>query len=101
MNTRWLPIVLTVACASCAAAPFETVPGSKDAGLGGDSTDGGLRRLDGILQRPVAVVLVALGANDGFRDRAVEDIRKNLAAIIHRSRAAGKQVVLAGMKLPL
>ncbi len=79
------------------ALPYSVV----NAGLGGDTTDGGLRRLDGILQQPVAIVFVALGANDGFRHRAVEDIRANLAAIIDRSRAAQKRVVLAGMKLPL
>jgi acyl-CoA thioesterase-1 len=140
-------LAIFLACAACAAAPFETVPGSKavtpqtpavvflgdsltagqgvpadelypaliarrvreeglpfsvvNAGLGGDTTDGGLRRLDGILQQPVSIVFVALGANDGFRHRAVDDIRRNLAAIIERSRAADKQVVLAGMKLPL
>jgi len=79
------------------ALPFSVV----NAGLGGDTTGGGLRRLQGILQHPVAVVFVALGANDGFRNRAIGEVRANLASIIERSRAAQKRVVLAGMKLPL
>jgi len=76
--------------------PFSVV----NAGLSGDTTAGALRRLDAILQQPVAVVFVEVGANDGFLDRPVDDIRKTLAAIIDRSRKAQKRVVLAGMKLP-
>jgi acyl-CoA thioesterase-1 len=45
-------------------------------------------------------VLVELGANDGLRGQPLEAIEANLRAILERSRSAGAQVVLAGMKIP-
>ncbi len=71
-----------------------------NAGVSGDTTAGGLRRLDWILRRPVAVLFVALGANDGLRGVPLDETRRNLARIIERAQGAGARVVLAGMKLP-
>jgi acyl-CoA thioesterase-1 len=71
-----------------------------NAGVSGDTTAGGLARMDWLLQQPVEIMIVALGANDGLRGVAPEAIRKNLAGIIEKARGYGVRVVLAGMRLP-
>ncbi|MCH7476760.1 MAG: arylesterase [SAR324 cluster bacterium] len=71
-----------------------------NAGVSGDTTAGGLARLSWQLSRPVEVIVVALGANDGLRGLDTEEMRKNLAEIIEISREAGTKVVLAGVPLP-
>jgi acyl-CoA thioesterase-1 len=72
------------------------------AGVSGETTAGGLRRVDWVLQRPVDVFVLELGANDGLRGRPIENARGNLQAIIDRVRSKYPQVriVLAGMQLP-
>jgi len=73
-----------------------------NAGVSGDTSAGGLRRLEWALQgqgRP-EVLVVALGGNDGLRGLPPEDLRKNLAAIIERGQRAGLAVILAGMEAP-
>ncbi len=72
-----------------------------NAGVSGDTSAGGLRRLDWILRQPVAVLVVALGGNDGLRGLPLAQTKQNLARIIERGQAAGARVVLAGMKLPV
>jgi acyl-CoA thioesterase I len=71
-----------------------------NAGVSGDTSAGGLRRLDWALQGDVKVLVVALGGNDALRGLAVSDLRDNLAAIIERTRDKGVLVVLAGMQAP-
>jgi acyl-CoA thioesterase-1 len=73
-----------------------------NAGLSGETTAGGLRRIDWVLQRPIAVLVLALGANDGLRGLAVAEAKRNLQAIIDRTRHKYPQVkiVLAGMQVP-
>jgi acyl-CoA thioesterase-1 len=71
-----------------------------NAGVSGDTTAGGLRRLDWVLRSQPDVVLVALGANDGLRAQPVTALRDNLTTIVTRLRGAGTRVVLAGMRLP-
>ena len=71
-----------------------------NAGVSGDTTAGGLARLSWQLGRPVKVIVVALGANDGLRGLETEAMRKNLAEIIEISQEAGAKVVLAGVPLP-
>jgi acyl-CoA thioesterase I len=73
-----------------------------NAGVSGDTTAGGLRRLDWILRQPVDVLFVALGANDALRGQPVEAARDNLRQIIHKARAAHPQarIILAGMLAP-
>ena len=72
-----------------------------NAGVSGDTTAGGVRRIDWVLKSRPQIVVLELGANDGLRGLAVEQIRTNLELIIQRLQAAGVTVVLAGMKLPL
>ena len=69
-------------------------------GISGDTTSGGLARLDEVLADRPDLVLVALGVNDGARRRAVAEIRRDLGAIVAALRAAGVGVALAGMEVP-
>jgi acyl-CoA thioesterase-1 len=71
-----------------------------NAGVSGDTTAGGLRRLPWVLQQRPDIVIVALGANDGLRGLSVEAMRANLREIVRQARAAGARVLLAGMRLP-
>ncbi len=71
-----------------------------NAGISGDTTAAGLRRIRWALKAKPDVVFIALGANDGLRGLQVTDMEKNLRAIIEKCRAAGATVVLAGMQLP-
>ncbi len=71
-----------------------------NAGVSGETTAGGLRRVDWVLKHRPALVILELGANDGLRGLDLTETRANLEAIIRRLQAAGVPVVLAGMKLP-
>jgi len=71
-----------------------------NAGVSGDTSAGGLRRIDWVLKLRPDVVIVALGANDGLRGQAPDVLRDNLTRIIERARAAGARVLLAGMRVP-
>lgn len=73
-----------------------------NAGLSGETTAGGLRRLDWVLRQPVDVVVIELGGNDGLRGLPPEQTRANLAAMVDRirARAPRAQVVVAGMQMP-
>ena len=78
--------------------PFEVV----NAGVGGDTTAGGLRRLDWLLQRRVDVLVLELGGNDGLRGLPVSSIKANLKAMIDKARAKypDVKIVIAGMQMP-
>lgn len=71
-----------------------------NAGVSGDTSAGGVRRLDWSLEGDVKVLIVALGANDGLRGLPAGDLKKNLAAVLERARAKGIPVLLAGMEAP-
>jgi acyl-CoA thioesterase-1 len=71
-----------------------------NAGVSGDTTTGGVRRVDWVLKSRPEIVIVELGANDGLRGLAIDQIRANLGRIIERLQGAGVTVLLAGMKLP-
>ncbi len=73
-----------------------------NAGLSGETTSGGLRRIDWTLRSPVDVFVLALGANDGLRGIDPALSRRNLEQIIQRVRARnpGVRVLVAGMALP-
>jgi acyl-CoA thioesterase-1 len=71
-----------------------------NAGVSGDTSAGGLRRLDWALEGDVRVLVVALGANDGLRGLSVADMKQNLKSIIDRARARNIVVILAGMEAP-
>jgi acyl-CoA thioesterase I len=69
-------------------------------GLSGDTTRGGVRRLDAALAGRPAVMIVALGANDGLRGVPVADVRSNLEEIIRAAKAENVKVLLCGMEAP-
>lgn len=69
-------------------------------GVSGDTTAGGLRRLNWALEGGVELLLVALGGNDALRGLPVEQMRDNLAQIIDHALDRGIRVVLAGMEAP-
>ncbi|MBI2016358.1 MAG: arylesterase [Candidatus Rokubacteria bacterium] len=71
-----------------------------NAGVSGDTTAGGLRRVDWILRAEPEIVIVALGANDGLRGQDPKALRENLDLIVIRLRRAGVRVLLAGMRVP-
>jgi acyl-CoA thioesterase-1 len=79
-----------------AGYPHEVV----NAGVSGDTSAGGLRRVDWSMGENTDVVIVALGANDGLRGLPATELRRNLTAIVERARDRGAAVVLAGMEAP-
>ncbi len=73
-----------------------------NAGLSGETSAGGLRRIDWLLERQVDVLFLELGANDGLRGIPLELTKQNLQAIIARVRAKNPavKIVIAGMMVP-
>lgn len=73
-----------------------------NAGVSGDTSASGLRRLDWLFRREPAVMVLALGANDGLRGIPVETTRANLEAIVEAARARypDMRILLAGMQAP-
>jgi acyl-CoA thioesterase-1 len=71
-----------------------------NAGVSGDTTAGGLRRVDWALKLKPEIALVELGANDALRGQDLEKTRANLDAIVARFEAGGARVLLLGMRLP-
>jgi acyl-CoA thioesterase-1 len=71
-----------------------------NAGVSGDTTAGGLRRVEWGLRLAPEVVVVALGANDGLRGQDLNAVRANLDELVARFQRAGARVLLAGMRLP-
>jgi acyl-CoA thioesterase-1 len=72
-----------------------------NASISGETTVGGVNRIDALLKthRP-ALVILALGANDGLRGAAPESIRRNLEAISDACRRAKARVLLVGIRMP-
>lgn len=76
--------------------PHEVV----NAGVSGDTSAGGLSRLDWSLDGDVEILVVELGGNDGLRGLPVAGLKQNLAEIITRAQARGVAIVLTGMEAP-
>jgi acyl-CoA thioesterase-1 len=72
-----------------------------NASISGDTTSGGLARLPKALaQHQPQLVILELGANDGLRGLSLEEMRRNLAAIIDKSREQDATLLLVGVRLP-
>jgi acyl-CoA thioesterase-1 len=71
-----------------------------NAGVSGDTTAGGLSRVDWVLEGEVRVLILALGGNDGLRGLPAAEMKRNLAAIVERAQEKGAAVILAGMEAP-
>ena len=71
-----------------------------NAGVSGDTTAGGVRRIDWTLQGDVDALIVALGGNDLLRGLSPEDSRKNIDTILTKARAKKLPVLLIGLDVP-
>lgn len=73
-----------------------------NAGISGDTSASGLRRVDWVLQKPADVLILELGANDGLRGISLDSTRGNLQGIIDRARSHNRDldILIAGMMLP-
>lgn len=76
--------------------PYDVV----NAGVSGDTSAGGLSRLDWSLEGEVKILVIELGANDGLRGLPVANMKRNLTEIITRSQSRGIKVLLTGMEAP-
>ena len=79
-----------------AGIPIEAI----NAGVSGDTSAGGLERLDWLLREPPDWIFVELGANDGLRGLPVEMTASILQEVIGRAQAVGARTILAGMLMP-
>lgn len=81
-----------------AGLPYQVI----NAGVSGDTTAGGLRRINWLLRQPIDVFLLELGGNDGLRGLSPKETKRNLIGIIDKVRAKNPsvKVVLAGMQMP-
>ncbi|HEY7184364.1 MAG TPA: arylesterase [Blastocatellia bacterium] len=71
-----------------------------NAGVSGDTSAGGVGRIDWALEGAVKFLILELGGNDGLRGQSVAEMKKNLAEIIERAQTRGVTVILAGMEAP-
>jgi acyl-CoA thioesterase I len=73
-----------------------------NAGLSGETSAGGLRRVDWVLRQPVDIFILALGGNDGLRGLPAAVLQENLSRIFDkvRTRNPRAQLVIAGMQMP-
>src|SRR5688500_4314735 len=81
-----------------AGLPFTVI----NHGVNGDTSAGGVRRLETALAEQPQILIVAFGANDGLRGVPVAQVRANLAKIVETAQSRGVKVLLVGMEaLPL
>ncbi len=71
-----------------------------NAGVSGDTSAGGLARLDWVLSQRPDILVVELGGNDALRGQPITNIDRNLREIVRRGLAAGARVLLLGMDVP-
>lgn len=71
-----------------------------NAGVSGETTAGGLRRVPWVLNSKPSIVIIELGGNDGLRGLSLQETKGNLERIIQQLQQSSVTVVLAGMKLP-
>jgi acyl-CoA thioesterase I len=73
-----------------------------NAGVSGETSAGARNRIDWLLQRPVGVLVVETGANDGLRGLPADSLRANIKAILERARRLrpAPKLVLLGMRIP-
>lgn len=71
-------------------------------GLSGETTAGGLRRINWVLQREVDIMILELGGNDGLRGIDLNSTKENLQQIINRAQAKNPEmkIIIAGMQVP-
>ncbi len=75
-----------------------------NAGISGDTSAGGLRRMSWLLKQPAPrIVVIALGGNDGLRKSPPADLEKNLQGMVDKARTFSPEplILLAGMRMPM
>lgn len=93
------PALLTQKLRDADLGKFEVI----NAGVSGDTTAGGLRRIGKFLDRKIDVLILELGINDAFRGVPISEMHSNLQRIIDRVKAKNPnvQIIIAGMQLPV
>jgi len=71
-----------------------------NAGVSGETTAGGVRRLDWLMRQRPDVFVLCLGGNDGLRGLSLRETESNLRSILDRARSGGARTLLLGMKIP-
>ncbi len=73
-----------------------------NAGVSGDTTAGGLRRVTWAMSQGADILIIALGGNDGLRGISPEETKKNLLGIVEKARKKNSdiQILIAGMQMP-
>lgn len=73
-----------------------------NAGVSGDTSAGGLSRIDWLLNQPVSVMVISLGANDGLRGLDLDQTKENLQKIINaiEDKRPDARIILSGMEIP-
>ena len=96
-ETRAFPALVQAKIDSLGWA-FEVING----GLSGETSAGGLRRVNWLLRRKIDVLVLALGGNDGLRGIPTSEMQQNLQGIMDQARAKypDVQIILAGMEAP-
>jgi acyl-CoA thioesterase-1 len=79
-----------------AGTPFRLV----NAGVSGDTSAGGLRRVDWVLKQKPDVLIVELGGNDGLRGQDLAGVEANLHGVVTRAKDGGARVLLLGIQIP-
>ena len=79
---------------SSAGFPHKVV----NAGVSGDTTAGGVRRIRWLMKHEPEIVILALGANDGLRGLSIDEMRKNLEIMITICHEHNAQILFAGMR---
>ena len=106
--TQAYPALIQQKLDALAASPSSSTSASAlrwrvvNAGVSGDTTSGGLRRVDWVLRQPVAILILALGSNDGLRGLPPDLVERNLEAIAARvlAKQPGARILLVGQRMP-
>jgi acyl-CoA thioesterase-1 len=84
-----------------ALAQHEETWTAVNASISGETTGGGLARLNGVLEENEPdIVIIELGGNDGLRGYPIAKIRENLTAIVDRVKASGAMPIIVAMRIP-
>lgn len=96
VEQAWPALLQETFAANPATARWKVV----NAGVSGDTSASGLRRVRWVLKQKPEWLFIALGGNDGLRGLPVDALERNLRAIAAEARTAGARVAIAGMRMP-
>jgi acyl-CoA thioesterase-1 len=96
LSNQTFPVKIEEMFSAEGYAGIETING----GISGDTSAGGLRRVEQLLEPSVKILVVSLGANDALRGLTVAETKENLRQIIEIAQGRGVYVMLCGMEAP-